>query len=329
MLMLAPDDSHLSLDDIVECNKTLTTRLNIFFQPCFNIIHFISTRRSSNKIDSKHILVTLLIRCLFLSPAWFILSVYPFRIITSRRIILTSGTLVLTWHSRPAKVTRTILWRSRTVRRLVEKATGVSFAPAPPPPSLPPRDGNRDAKSSLQNVLAQSEPKETPEKSKSLTLAPSASAPGVKFTFVIYENQRRWIGVGWTSSLFAYERAPWTDEHLQPCAPPDEFELPECPPGSGVKWRWVEGEDWRVDGASNDAGSNGKKQEVLDRIGGDGAKDEGWIYYDNKVRLFFIIWYLVFYPVKANVAASGRTANAVQTGGGSIRGGENGIARRN
>lgn len=113
----------------------------------------------------------------------------------------------------------------------------------------------------------------------------AGASPGVKFTFAIYENQRRWLGVGWTASLFAYERAPFTDEHLQACPSPEEFELPETPEGSGVKWRWVPGEEWRVEGAKGEKNGHGhhKKQDVKDKVGLSGESGEGWVYYDNKV----------------------------------------------
>lgn len=85
--------------------------------------------------------------------------------------------------------------------------------------------------------------------------------------------------------MFAYERAPYTDEHLQPCPSPEEFALPETPEGSGVKWRWVQGQDWRVEGAKGEKNGNGshKKQDVKDKVGLSGESGEGWVYYDNKV----------------------------------------------
>ncbi len=96
---------------------------------------------------------------------------------------------------------------------------------------------------------------------------------GVRFTFILYENQRRWLGLGWTNSLFAYERAAWTDEQNNPVPPKDEFELPEVEDGR-ARWRWVGGGRWRVDGVPD-----------IDEVDYDGeAGKMGWIFYDNKVR---------------------------------------------
>lgn len=107
--------------------------------------------------------------------------------------------------------------------------------------------------------------------------ANDAKSAGVKFTFIIYENQRRWIGLGWTTNLFAYERPAWTDEHNNAVPPRDEFELPEVEDGSRMRWRWVESSKWRVDGVSES-----EEQGTVDYDGPDGKN--GWIYYDNKVN---------------------------------------------
>jgi len=68
--------------------------------------------------------------------------------------------------------------------------------------------------------------------------------------------------------MLAYERASWTDEHLNPAPTKDQFELPEVE-GGHARWRWVEGSEWRLEGAEADSDSE------------DGG---GWIYYDSKVH---------------------------------------------
>jgi hypothetical protein len=100
----------------------------------------------------------------------------------------------------------------------------------------------------------------------------------------LYENQRRWIGLGWTTSLFAYERGPWTDEHQNPAPAKDDFELPDVE-GRHARWRWVDGSEWKIE--HGDARQH--KRSVSDTKSGSisyGAAAEndggGWIYYDNK-----------------------------------------------
>lgn len=62
--------------------------------------------------------------------------------------------------------------------------------------------------------------------------------------------------------------------------------------GSGVKWRWVTGEDWRVEGAMVEKSGNNheKRQEVKDKMGLSGESGEGWVYYDNKVSSLHRCW---------------------------------------
>ena len=100
---------------------------------------------------------------------------------------------------------------------------------------------------------------------------------GVRFTFILFENQRRWVGLGWTNNMFAYERAAWTDEHNNSVPGKGRFELPEVEDGY-AKWRWVAGSKWKVDGVSGDVENEGEYD-------GDKGKN-GWVYYDNKVRIF-------------------------------------------
>jgi len=258
---------HKSLDEIVDSLKLFTTRCNILLDPFLNLTDFLSTQRTATSATTRPALTTLFIRILLVSPVWFALTLPPFYIITTRRVAITVGTLVLSWHSRPARVSRTILWRSRIVRRLCTVLTGLDFgepearskrgdsvgADGKPPP-LPPR------KTPSQIALSLAQKNRRP------------SSPGIRFTFTIYENQRRWLAIGWTHSMLAYERSAWTDEHLNSSDPPTKFTLPEVE-GGHAHWRWVEGSEWRVEGASNSKDASSSKDE-----GG------GWWYYDNKWR---------------------------------------------
>lgn len=240
-----------SLDEIVETMRNFTTRCNILLEPMLDLTDFLSTQRTATSATTRPALTALFIRILLVTPIWILLSAPPLYIITTRRVVMTLGTIFLTYHSRPARVSRVILWRSLTVRRICSIVTGLSF----------------------------SMEKDQPSKSKSRGRAKGVKArtegtAGVRFTFAIYENQRRWLGIGWTYSLFPSERAVWTDEHLNPASPREEFELPDVQSGNAV-WRWVKGSEWRIDGADEPSGK-------ADSTSLDGG---GWIYYDNKVSL--------------------------------------------
>jgi len=270
-----------TLDEILAALNSLNMRVEVFEAPFFALLELLSAQKNATAAAAaatkRPALTTLFLRILLLTPLWLFVSVYPLQILTPRRIVVFSGTLFLTWHSRPAKVSRTILWRSTMLRKLSEQVTGLSLTPrAGAPPPLPPHEGG------TVDVAAASSSVDKPTPFK---VATTAASPGVRFTFAIYENQRRWLGVGWTCTLFAYERAAWTDEYLQPCPPPHEFSLPETAHGSGVAWRWVPGEEWEVEGAADEhRGKKRAKQEIKDRLGGPGESGEGWWYYDNKWR---------------------------------------------
>ena len=244
-----------SLDEIVETLSTFTARCNTLLEPFLALTDFLSTQQTATSATTRPALTSLFIRILFLSPFWSILTLPYVRILTARRVVLTIGTLIMSWHSRPARVSRTILWRSLTVRRAVSLITGLSLVgfseQVPlnkrPPPPLPPRHRSQEM---VANALAEK----------------GAKSTGVRFTFIVFENQRRWLGLGWTHSLLAYERAPWTDEHLNPSKSKDNYQLPSIE-GATARWQWVEGSEWKVEGAGK---------------GKTGDEAEGWIFYDNK-----------------------------------------------
>ncbi|KAJ5902313.1 peroxisomal membrane protein Pex23-Penicillium chrysogenum [Penicillium taxi] len=234
---------HKSLDEILETLRTLTTRCNVMLEPLLKFTDFLSTQRTATSATTRPALTVLFIRILFVTPIWIILTLPPFYLITTRRVVMTVGTIILTYHSRPARVSRVILWRSRLVRQICAIVTGLSVAD-------PPHSSNKFQ-----------------EQSKGLNIATRRrGSSGVRFTFVVYENQRRWLGIGWTYSLLPAERSAWTDEHLSSVPPKDAFELPDVRTGD-AEWRWVEGTEWRIEGT----GANGKP-----------TNGEGWIYYDNK-----------------------------------------------
>ncbi|KAL8765315.1 MAG: hypothetical protein Q9209_007590 [Squamulea sp. 1 TL-2023] len=244
-----------SLDEIVEILSVFTSRCNTLLEPFLALTDFLSTQQTATSATTRPALTSLFIRILFLSPFWIIFTLPYVRIVTARRVVLTVGTLILSWHSRPARVSRTILWRSLTIRHAVSFITGLTLIGSPEqapqsqrsPPPLPPRHKSQEV---VATAMAKNGTKST----------------GVRFTFVVFENQRRWLGLGWTHSLLTYERAPWTDEHLNSSKSKDNYQLPYIE-GATARWQWVEGSEWMVEGVGK---------------GKTGDEAEGWIFYDNK-----------------------------------------------
>jgi hypothetical protein len=250
-----------TLDEIVETLKEFTGRCNVLMEPLLEMTDFLSTQRTPTSATTKPALTAMFVRLLIVTPFWLALTMPPFHVITTRRVVLVFGTIVLSWHARPMRVTRTLLWRSSLVRRSATAITGLRF-------DGPLKTGHKLAADAAKGHAAAAAAGKGNDKSGRV------KSSGVKFTFIIYENQRRWVGLGWTASLFAYERPAWTDEHNNPVPSKDEFELPDVEDGSKMRWQWVEGSRWRVDGVSDDKGP-------VDYEGEEGKN--GWIYYDNKV----------------------------------------------
>ncbi|KAK4176396.1 integral peroxisomal membrane peroxin-domain-containing protein [Triangularia setosa] len=277
-----------TLDEIVETLKEFTARCNILLEPLLELTDFLSTQQTATSATTRPALTTLFVRILLCTPFWFLLTLPPLRIITTRRVILLFGTIILTWHARVMRVTRAILWRSATTRKFLTLVTGLQFEmPVKATTTAgPPAEAVNTVSSSAVSTKIKSSgtgaikaTRNESELTKALRRARGGQDTGVRFTFIIYENQRRWVGLGWTTSLFAYERPAWTDEHNNAVPQRDDFELPEVEDGSNMRWRWVEGSRWKVDGVPDEAVmAEGEKDWDYDGPGG----KVGWIYYDNK-----------------------------------------------
>ncbi|KAH3665808.1 hypothetical protein OGAPHI_003996 [Ogataea philodendri] len=236
-----------SLDDVIHCLTTVSVRADILLFP-ISSLNLTST-------DLRRLLFT----TIFLSPAYIFIS---YLILPPRTLLLILTLFFLTYHSSWSRVTRKLLWRSSTVRLLCFYVTGLDF----------------ESQHANKNSLFKIAMNKTNKKLKEVTtLAGSKNNGPVRFTYVLYENQRRWLGVGWTPNLLSYERTPWTDEFLNEADSPEDFELPQLNDDTGMYWRWVD-KTWRLD-LTNDGAlqlPSSKFKTTADPKPGD-----GFIYYDN------------------------------------------------
>lgn len=171
-------------------------------------------------------------------------------------------------------VTRKLVWKLKLTRVICFYLTGLDFSQA------------------KNNSLFAAAFAKVQKTGLSPSIADSDLSKPVRFTYVIYENQRRWLGIGWTSNLLTYERAPWTDEFLNESSSIDSFELPNAdsnfsqlqqyfqlhPAISGARWRWVD-KTWRLD-LTNDGAivlPSSKRSKTTVKP----TNDEAFIYTDN------------------------------------------------
>lgn len=216
---------HPSLDHMVHTLSNVSSRASLLVDPL--------TKLANNTTPTD--IPRLALAALSIAPLYALVAG---KTVKPRTILLFAGLFLLTYHSVYARATRAVLWRSRSVRRVVVYVTGGS-------------SGTANFKK--QNALS------TKRLSSSSIIKDSKNA--TKFVFVVYENQRRWLGVGWTSNLLSYERSPWTDEYLNPSPRPSSFELPDSSAGltssaitslglgslmGNLAWRWSD-KVWKLD----------------------------------------------------------------------------------
>ncbi|QPG74749.1 hypothetical protein FOA43_002082 [Brettanomyces nanus] len=245
----AQQEQHSTLDDIVHCMSTLSNKCEQLLAPL--------TSLSLTAYDLKRLLFT----TVFLSPIHIIVSYF---LLPPKTIICTTTVFLLTYHSQWSRVTRRLFWKSKTFRLLCFYLTGLDF-----------EQQQHSGKSTIFNYAVE----KTNQKLKEVTQKATGGGRNgpVRFSYVLYENQRRWLGIGWTPNLLSYERTPWTDEFLNEADSPDNFELPQLNDDSGMYWRWVD-KTWRVD-LTNDGSI--QLSSTKSKTTADPKPDEGFIYYDN------------------------------------------------
>ncbi|ODV79677.1 Pex24p-domain-containing protein [Suhomyces tanzawaensis NRRL Y-17324] len=244
---------HPTLDDVVQALTATCIKADMLLNPI--------TSLSLTASDIKRLLFT----TLFLTPLYLIATLL---IIKPKIILLVSGLYVLSYHSAYSRVTRRIIWKIKLARVICFYLTGLDFLQA-----------------KNHSLFAAAFAKVQ----KNAGFDSSSGNKPVRFTYVIYENQRRWLGVGWTSNLLSYERTPWTDEFLNESSSIETFRLPNTGDTlnnplessskiNGASWKWVD-KTWRLDLTSDGAITlaNNKRSKTT----ANPSADEGFIYYDN------------------------------------------------
>lgn len=263
-------EAYPTLDDIVYTVSSVSSKFDLLFSPVTVL----------NNDELRRLFIT----TLFLSPFYIVITVF---FLPKEKLVLTLGVIALSYHSRYSKLARHILWRFKLVRLICVYITGLdidgingikkasSYAKSSSlfatvhKKLLKSKKNGIDGEEDLSDMLKNNKP--------------------IRYTYVLYENQRRWLGKGWTNSLFAYERAPWTDEFFNEAPDTEHFKLPltaaegsseggtSSPLNATMGWRWVD-KSWRLD-LSNDNTIDLPK--TIKPTIANPKPDEGWVYYDN------------------------------------------------
>ncbi|CAG8568394.1 2102_t:CDS:2 [Ambispora gerdemannii] len=258
---IARSVSQLDLNQTVEEIHKISEKLSNFHGIVKDLDSHINW---SNPSQTQIVILGLL----YSYPVWIVLNF----LISLKWIFLVTGTVVLVWNGPWFRVIRYSLMQSPLFRGTVSFLIGFIW-------------GGRLKQEGVRGFSVASLIRKAKEQQKKL-IARKASKDDSKtsttdliFRFVLYENQRWWLGLDWTTNLFPNERAPWSDEYNEPTNNKNSFQLP--PPTTSLtaspnepnmlirkteEWRWADS-DWWLD------------------LEGDVDKD-GWEYADNRWKSF-------------------------------------------
>lgn len=281
-----------TIEDIVQIMNQVSYKFDLLLYPLTNL-------------DMDNI-ERLLLFMVLISPIVIIINLL---IIPPKRCLLILGVFLLSYHSPGAKVTRRLFWKFKCIRKIIYYVTGLNLggidvSNAHDPNAISTSFGlnetllayvqrqvNKKLSLTKDGLLDDAgtnkeyklNTNSTSNKSDYKGVGGGVGSAGdnnnkpIKFTYVLYENQRHWIGIGWKSTMLNYERTPWTDEFLNEAPPPDKFQLPPMDNVSGMKWRWLD-KTWRLDLTNDGAIDIGNS--TL-KTAADPTPNQGYLYYDN------------------------------------------------
>ena len=247
------------IGNIVTSKPTLENIVAIMSRISLKADSLLSPFSNLNIRNVQRILLT----ALLLSPIHILVS---WLILPPRKLLLLSGLFALTYHSSWSKVTRRLLWKFRFVRLLIFYVTGIDLGGIN-------KDNNKSLFAAVQKQVSKLSSAENSGKGDNNS---NNNNKPIRFTYVLYENQRRWIGMGWNTKMLSYERTAWTDEFLNEAPEPENFELPN--ENSEMQWRWID-KSWRLD-LTNDGAIT--MPDVQAKTTASPASEDGYLYYDNQ-----------------------------------------------
>ncbi|KAG9307486.1 hypothetical protein G9A89_017316 [Geosiphon pyriformis] len=255
---LASSISQLDLNRTVQEIQNISEKLTDWHALVKDIDQHINW---SNPAQTQIVILGLL----YSYPVWVFMNYF----VPLTWIFLVSGTLALVWNSPWFKVIRYALMQSPLFRGIIGFLIGFIWGGRL----------NQKGRGFSVGTLVRKAKEQQKKLAKKTTRDDSKTSADLVFRFVLYENQRWWLGLDWTTNLFPNERPPWSDEYNEPTNNKNSFQLP--PPSIQLtaspdepnmlirkteEWRWVDSE-WWVD------------------LDGDVDK-EGWEYADNRWKHF-------------------------------------------
>lgn len=136
----------------------------------------------------------------------FLLTSYPFYLalthfVPLHLIFLHAGSVVILWHAPFFTTLRTALWSSATIRWLVRVVVAILSGGEGLRREISLSRKGHGVPGLLHKTVIKPKKEDT-------ALAPAAS--DIQLRFVVFENQRWWLGLEWTHALLPGERASWS-----------------------------------------------------------------------------------------------------------------------
>ncbi|CAO3636746.1 unnamed protein product [Mucor hiemalis] len=254
-------EGEVSLDDTLHDLTVVNAFIDTLVVQCKSIFEHVDGTRSDAAINVLSIL-------LYVWPLWIVIN----WLVGVHGVFAVVGALLLASPSPSFQVVCMSLRRNIILKHVISAlwAYGVALvtttiAFVTRSPSVSTTTPKTKKKSWISSVLSRAKS----EKSKALQLLETTSTVNetkggtrseMIFQFEVFENQRWWLGVNWTTNMMPSERGPWTDNQLKPISSKEEFELPEPTVKTTTQtvdnqviertlhkvWSWADG-DWWVD----------------------------------------------------------------------------------
>lgn len=246
-----------TVDEVLLALHNITVRFEIFFRPAKKL-----------QLSSKN----------YFKLAVGMLALTPLHVFALKKILAPCtfawfvGTVFLTFHSPWAISIRRLCWRSVYTRILVFQLTGldIRLSRKLQPPHIEVTDSHdacvTDAEENSPDIPHTVQVSKNYTVVRKVIVSPTQLKQTVRFD--ILENERRWIGLGWSKLLFPSERSNYCFQELMVPAPnphqENEFIFPVFDNILyAYKWQWID-DKWRLDSEHNRSKS-----------------ESGWMYLDT------------------------------------------------
>lgn len=251
-----------TVDEVLRTLHNITIRCELILKPAKHL-----------DLRSKHYW-TMISGALLITPIHVILMKW---VLLPQLLIWSVGVLILTYHSPYAFACRCLIWRSAHVRKCAHLITGLDLR----------LNRNDNSGKRSHETISRAHTPNSMEMESSQTTVPhpnkaqiindftitqktiiSATQLRQTVRFDVLENERRWVGLGWSKYLLPNERSCFCYEALMMPAPNptegDHFRFPTYEDDLYTyQWQWMD-EEWNIDTEFDHT-----------------KEKSGWVYYDN------------------------------------------------